>query len=173
MTHERFTQLYTENERGLYGFVYSLLPDRDAADDVIQAAMVQLWEHFEEYDSARPFFAWACQFTYRQVLMYRRRESTQRRFFSEATLELLSQDSPLDKDFQESRVEALKKCLNNLTDRQRNILHHRYAGDVPLTELSAQLGQSVNAIYKALERTRSSLVDCVNNKLAAEGHHEV
>ena len=56
MTHEKFTQLYTENERGLYGFVYSLLPNRNAADDVIQAAMVQLWEHFEEYDSARPFF---------------------------------------------------------------------------------------------------------------------
>ena len=105
--------------------------------------------------------------------MYRRRESTQRRFFSEATLELLSQDSPPDKDFQESRVEALKKCLNNLTDRQRNLLHHRYAGDVPLTELSAQLGQSVNAIYKSLERTRSRLADCVSNKLTAGGHYEI
>lgn len=166
MSHERFTQLYAEHEKALYGFVYSLMPDRNAADDVIQAAMTQIWEHLDDYDTVRPFFPWACRFAYRQVLMHRRREGRTRRFFSEATLELLSQDGPPDCDWEESRLAALQSCLSKLSDRQRELVHHRYTGDLPLTELAPRLGRSVSALYKSLERTRKSIADCVSEKLA-------
>ena len=173
MSQQRFTQLYSEHEMALYRFIWSLLPDRNAADDVIQAAMAQLWEHFEEYDDSRPFLPWASRFAYRQVLMHRRRESRQRRFFSETTMELLSEDSPPNDDLEGARMAALNACMSQLTDRQRQLIRHRYEGTVPIAELAGNLGQTVSALYKSLERTRRSLADCVSNKLTMEGFHEL
>lgn len=162
MSHERFTQLYAENEHALYGFVYSLMPDRNAADDVIQAAMSQLWEHFDQYDPTRRFLPWACRFAYRQVLMHRRSESTRRRFFSETTIELLSADASQTADSDKELMTALHSCRQQLTDHQRELLAHRYDGDMPITELADQLGRNVAALYKSLERIRKSLADCIS-----------
>lgn len=172
MSQQRFTDLYAANEMALYRFVWSLIPDRNIADDVIQAAMVQLWEHFDDYDDSRPFYPWACRFAYRQVLMSRRRESARRRFFSETTLELLSEDTPDDSAHEDRRLKALRSCYGELSDRQRELIRHRYSGDVPITQLAEQLGQAVSAIYKSLERTRKSLADCVNRKLTEERVYE-
>lgn len=172
MSQSGFTQLYSQNEHAIYGFVYSLLADRNAADDVMQDAMAQLWEHFEEYDPSRPFFPWACRFAYRQVLMRRRRESGRRRFFSESTLEKIAEESPQNRDWEESRLPALQGCLAQLTDRQRELIHHRYSGDIPLSQLADQIGRSVGALYKSLERIRRLLADCVQRKLVAEGIDE-
>ena len=172
MSQQRFNDLYAANEAALYRFIWSLVPDRNAADDVIQSAMTQLWEHFDEYDESRPFYPWACRFAYRQVLLSRRRESVRRRFFSEATLELLSEDAPRNVDWEEMRLSALRSCYSELSDRQQELLQHRYNGDVPIKQVADKFGQAVAAIYKSLERTRKSLADCVNRKLADEGLHE-
>lgn len=168
MSHDRFTKLYAESERALFGFVFSLTPDQNVAADIIQAAMIQIWEHFDEYDDSRPFLPWACQFAYRQVLMHRRRESTRRRYFSQATMELLSQDAPDNLHWEKERREALDSCFEHLSEQQQELISHRYWQDEPLTKLAERLGRSESAIYKALERTRKALADCIAKKLSTE-----
>ena len=166
--HDSFTQLYAKNEQQVYGFVFSLLHSRPDTDDVIQETMAQLWEHFGEYDRSRPFLPWACRFAYRNVLMHRRKESTRRTYLSEAVLESLAQDYPQDSDWEESRRRALRVCLSNLTAPQSDLVRARYETEESLIQIADRLGRSVNSLYKSLQRIRSRLVDCVEQRLSSE-----
>ena len=166
---ERFSALYADVERRLYSFVFSLVPDRNATDDILQSTMTQLWENFEDYDDSRPFYPWACRFAYRQVLMHRRRETSRHRFFSDTTIELLSKDYPTDDEWEESRKAALQSCMGKLADRQRELISHRYYSDLSISDLATRLGRNVNALYKSLERSRKALADCIRKQLGEEG----
>lgn len=162
---QEFTELYAAHEQGLYGFVYSLVYSRSDADDVIQETLTQLWEHFGEYDRSRPFFPWASRFAYRQVLMLRRRASSRRLYLSEEVLGTLSQEYPENSDWEESRRRALRSCLTKLTQRQSELLRHRYEAGHSLVEIAEQLSRPVNALYKSLQRIRANLVSCVQREL--------
>jgi len=116
---------YAAHEQRIYGFVFSLLHNRSDTDDGIQEAMAQLWEHFEDYDRAGPFFPWACRFAYRKVLMHRRREGARRIYLSEEALDALAQDYPGNPDWEESCRRALKSCMSKLTERQAELLAQR------------------------------------------------
>ena len=167
--HDLFTRLYVANEQAIYGFVYSLLHSRPDADDVIQETMAQLWEHFGEFDRARPFLPWANRFAYRQVLMHRRRESVRRVYLSDEVLQSLAEDYPAALDWEEARRRALKACLATLTDRQVELLKCRYESDESVIEMAERMGRTVNSLYKTLQRIRQMLVGCVERRLAVEG----
>jgi RNA polymerase sigma-70 factor, ECF subfamily len=164
-THESFTRLFVENERGIYGFVFSMLPSPTDADDVVQETMTQLWEHFEAYDPSRPFMPWACRFAYRQVLMHRRRKSVQRKFFSDVIVELLAAEYPTEEDWSEQRRAALRLCMAKLQDKERALIQHRYAEDIALTDLAKQSGRTVNSLYKSLQSIRRRLTECIMFRL--------
>lgn len=104
--------------------------------------------------------------------MHRRRETNRRRFFSESTLEKIADDAPADRDWEESRLPVLQGCLGQLTADQRELIQHRYHGEMPISDLADQLGRSVDALYKSLERIRKALADCVSRKLVMEGNDE-
>lgn len=166
--HDHFTKLYVAHEQAIYGFVFSLLQSHADADDVIQETMTQLWEHFGEFDTSRPFLPWANRFAYRRVLMHRRREGIRRIYLSEEVLESLAQDYPTEVDWEESRRRALKSCLAGLTTEQSELLQRRYESDESIVEIADRLGRTVNSLYKSLQRIRQSLVACVEMRLGTE-----
>ncbi len=168
-SQQRFRELFAESEAALYGFVYSLLPNRIDADDILQETLLLIWEHFDQYDPQRPFLPWACTYAYRQVLKHRRRERTHRRHFSEATIESLVADHPQQTEWQAAHREAAVHCVGRLSDEERRLIHARYFGDGKLTDLAETLGRSVNSLYKQLHRVRAKLADCVTRYLAREG----
>ena len=69
-----FTDQFVQNERALYGYVFSMVASHADTDDILQSTLIQLWENFKKYDPEPPFLPWAFRFSYRQVLMHRRRE---------------------------------------------------------------------------------------------------
>ena len=166
---KQFRELFAEAEPALYGFVYSLLPNRDDADDVVQEALLLLWEHFEEYDSQRPFLPWACTFVYRQVLKYRRTARMRGRVFSETTVDSLVAEHPQQSSWHEVHRQAVVHCVQALGEEDRQLVYLRYVEDDKLTDHAARLGRSVNALYKKLHRVRGKLARCVSKFLSREG----
>lgn len=68
----QFTDQFVQNERALYGYVFSMVANHADTDDIVQSTLIQLWENFEKYNPERPFLPWAFRFAYRQVLMHPR-----------------------------------------------------------------------------------------------------
>jgi RNA polymerase sigma-70 factor (ECF subfamily) len=166
-----FLRLFLQNERRLYAYILTLLPNRADADDVLQEASLVMWDKFEDEHPPADFVAWGCRIAYYKVLDFRKKRQRSRVFFSQALLERLAetaveQAATLQLD---ERREALEDCLAKLRPRDRDLLTRRFAEGATTQSTAAAVGRSADGIYKALARIRQALFDCVTRTLAAEG----
>ena len=67
------------------------------------------------------------------------------------------------------RSEALTRCLDELTDKARQIVRLRYVEGMRAIDIARQLNRQANAIYVALSRAYRALAECIERRLAEEG----
>ena len=59
--------LMTQNQRRIFGYLYTLVPDRHAAEDLLQETSLVICEKFHEFTTGTDFVAWACQIAWWRV----------------------------------------------------------------------------------------------------------
>jgi RNA polymerase sigma-70 factor (ECF subfamily) len=65
-------------------------------------------------------------------------------------------------------MEALRKCLETLSDHQRRMLDLRYAQKQSRAEMARLCQMSENGVKSLLQRIRASLAECIRKRLALE-----
>jgi RNA polymerase sigma-70 factor, ECF subfamily len=166
-----FLRLFLQNERRLFAYVLTLLPNRADADDVLQDASLVMWDKFDVRRPPDDFAAWGCRIAYYKVLDFLKAARRGRARLGRLMLERVGetaaeQAGPLQLD---DRREALAGCLEKLNTRDRDLLVRRFADGATTKSTSEDVGRSVEAVYKALAKIRQSLFDCVQRTLAREG----
>jgi RNA polymerase sigma-70 factor, ECF subfamily len=166
-----FLRLFLQNERRLYAYILTLLPNRADADDVLQEASLVMWDKFDEHNPPADFAAWGCRIAYFKVLDFYKKAQRSRVVFSQPMLERVAetaaeQAATLQLD---ARHEALDGCLGKLRPADRELLARRFAEGATTQSTAAEVGRSVDAVYKALAKIRQALFDCVTRTLAQEG----
>jgi RNA polymerase sigma-70 factor (ECF subfamily) len=166
-----FLRLFLQNERRLYAYILTLLPNRADADDVLQEASLVMWDKFDERHPPDDFAAWGCRIAYFKVLDFCKKSQRSRVRFSQQMLERVAetavgQAATLQLD---ERREALAGCIEKLTPGDRDLLTRRFAEGATTLSTAAAVGRSVDAVYKALAKIRQALFDCVTRALAQEG----
>jgi RNA polymerase sigma-70 factor (ECF subfamily) len=166
-----FLRLFLQNERRLYAYILSLLPNRTDADDVLQEVSLVMWDKFDEQHPPGDFTAWGCRIAYFKVLDFYKKSQRSRVRFSQAMLERIAetaieQAETLQLDV---RREALAACVEKLGPRDRDLLTRRFASGATTQSTAIQVGRSVDAVYKALAKIRQALFECVTRTLAQEG----
>ena len=162
---EAFVRLYAAHEKSLRRYVRTLLFQADAVDEVMQETAVALWRKFSEYDASRGFLSWAFQFAYYEVLKHRRQRQSLRRHFSDAAVEALAAEQSPTSAAPNDRQLAVARCLASLRESDRRTLLLRYEPNQTVRHMAEGLGQSVEQVYRALERIRRALVSCVERRL--------
>ncbi len=168
---KQFLRLFLQNERRLYAYILTLLPNRADADDVLQEASLVMWDKFDERNPPDDFAAWGCRIAYFKILDFCKKSQRNRARFSQVMLERVAetaagQAATLQLD---ERREALAGCIEKLTPSDRDLLARRFAEGATTQSTAAQVGRSVDAVYKALAKIRQALFDCVTRTLAQEG----
>jgi RNA polymerase sigma-70 factor (ECF subfamily) len=166
-----FLRLFLQNQRRLYAYVLTLLPNRADADDVFQEVSLVLWDKFDDARPPDDFAAWGCRIAYFKVLDFSKKRQRGRVTFSQGMLErigetAIEQSAALQLD---ERREALTGCLDKLAHRDRDLLALRFAEGASVQSTAAQTGRSADAVYKALARIRRALFDCVTRALVMRG----
>ncbi|MCI0541441.1 MAG: sigma-70 family RNA polymerase sigma factor [Verrucomicrobiales bacterium] len=169
VSSDDFAALYSKCHLELLRYVLTLLPDRHQAEDVVQETARLLWQKFDEYDAARPFWPWARKFAYLEVLKVRKREAIRMKYFSDELVEQLAEERVAHERDLTAQREALSACLDKLDEPARELLMNRYSGKVPLNALAEQQGISANTLYLVMHRIRQKLIECVNRTLRSEG----
>src|SRR5262249_31597837 len=146
-----FLRLFLQNERRLYAYILTLLPNRADADDVLQETSLVMWDKFDEHHPPTDFIAWARRVAYYKVLDYykttRRLRARLSRLFLERVAETAGEQAcVLQLD---DRREALAGCIEKLTRRDRELLAHRLAEAATTQTTSHPAGRAVDAAYKA------------------------
>ncbi|MFN7564851.1 MAG: sigma-70 family RNA polymerase sigma factor [Prosthecobacter sp.] len=167
--HADFLRLYVEHEPSLRGFVRSLVPTLEDANDVMQEVAMALWKRFGSLDAPENFRRWAFGVARLEALEFLRKKSRDRHVFGEDLLAQLADDAEEMADqFVEER-KALDVCLQKLPSDQRSLVEAAYAPGVRMDELATRIGRTAMAVYKSLHRIRMMLTDCTKRELSKEG----
>ena len=156
---------FSQAEPALRAFVRSLLPGWGEVDEVMQETSLVLWRKFDQYDPATPFLRWACVVARFEALKMRRRHARDRHVFDEDLLALLADEAEQETDLLERQRHALNRCMEKLPDRQRHLVCAAYAGDATMKEVAARTGCTPTSLYKAVNRVRSQLLECMQRSL--------
>jgi RNA polymerase sigma-70 factor (ECF subfamily) len=163
-----FHRLFVENQRRLFGFVLTLLPRFDEAEEVFQSICVVLLGKFDAFEPGTSFIRWACQIAKYEVLNYRRRSRREHFIFNECEIELLAERRLEMEPVIEDRRLALRHCLQKLRPEDQRLLQVRYAGNCNTRVAAERLRMQENTVYKALQRIRRALRRCIDARLAQE-----
>lgn len=167
--NEEFVRLYAKDEGRLRRYVGALVPAMADVDDILQETAIALMRKFDQYDSAQPFFNWACRFALYEVLQHRKRAKTRRHHFSDEVIEAIAAEYQQHQQLSDQRKRALAGCLHKLEDQDRRLVELRYFSEETVESLAHRIEEPVTKLYRSLARIRYVLAACVRKSLAAEG----
>lgn len=162
--HERFTRLLIKHEPALLRCVLVAVPNRADARDILQECSVALWRRFSDYDEARPFVPWALGFVRIEIRRFLRKSQNQVQL-TEKAAELLLRDAEANASELDVREQHLAHCLDRLPTEQQSLINGYYREEHSVGVLSHRSGQTVDAVYKMLQRIRHALHDCIDARM--------
>jgi RNA polymerase sigma-70 factor (ECF subfamily) len=161
--------LITRHQRRIFSYIYTLVPSRADADDILQETCLVICEKFDEFEPGTDFVAWACQIAYWRVKYARQKFARSKVFFSQDVMDSVAATAGGMNTELDARHEALSNCLQKLNTRDREFLLTRYEAGGGVREAARRTGRSLAAAYKALTRIRKLLFDCVTQQLENQG----
>jgi len=161
--------LMTQHQRRIFGYIYTLVPHRADAEDLLQETSLIICEKFDQFREGTDFVAWACQIAYWRVRYSRQKFARSKLVFNQEIVDALAQTAAEMQEEMNDRHIALADCLRKLHTRDRELLLTRYEPGCGVEEAARRSGRSLEAAYKALTRLRKLLFDCVTNQLTPGG----
>lgn len=160
--------LMTQHQRRIFAYIYTLVPDRHDADDILQETSMVICEKFDDFTIGTDFVAWACQIAYWQVRAARQKFARSKVIFDQEIVDAIAQTAAEMREETSARHEALARCLQKLHPRDRELVLNRYQPGSSVEDAAQRTGRTLEAAYKALGRLRKLLLDCVTNQLALD-----
>jgi RNA polymerase sigma-70 factor, ECF subfamily len=172
-----FARLFAKYDRWLFAYLVTLLGNPAHAEEVFQEVCVVVWRLYDQFELGTDFVKWVSVIAHNQVRKFRRSAKRTGFTLSEETCELLATDAERRADLFDFRRDALRTCLGKLPGGDRQLVQRCYGdhslGDAESKDsfksVAEEIGRPVNTVYKALNRIRRSLHECIDRTLAAEG----
>ena len=154
----------------LLTYARSLLGNFAAAEDAVQEAMIVVMNKHDQFQEGTSILAWCRSIVRLEVLR------AKRRYQQDVSLVQRLLDDAVDAAFDEfqinrkhdestSRRDAIRHCLEKITDRGRAVLNSRFTDELGYKQIGDRLGMTVEAVRKALFRTKKRLHSCVESRL--------
>jgi len=161
-----FLDLYAKYQRQLYVFIRGHVPLRSDIDDVFQDASRVLWEKFDQYQAGSDFGSWAFAVVRLQLLKYYESQDRLTHLLNPEIASLVAKELVEVSRSADTRVEALRGCIEKLLPRDQLLLKQRYDSARSVKELADKLQRTESAVYKTLQKIHDGLFDCVKATLS-------
>ena len=155
-------ELFLMHEMALRAFIFALVPNFTAAQDILQETFVTATQKADDFEPGTNFLGWVTTIARYKVL-----ESARERKFVALTpeaAEALCTSEPAT--IEDPRLDILARCFEELSPRARKVVEQRYQNEHSAPEIAELIGSTVDAVYVVLSRARQALRDCVQRKLA-------
>lgn len=155
--------LINRHQSRLFGFIFSKIQDRDAADDVFQDTFIKVIRTLKRgnYNEQGKFLPWVMRISHNLIIDYFRKNSRMPKFRSKNEFDIFSIISDDSLNIENKMVDAqienhIRILLDELPDEQRAVIKMRIYQDMSFKEISESTGVSINT---ALGRMRYGLIN--------------
>lgn len=163
--HDAFVLQIIDAQSKLYAYILSLTLDRELARDLLQQTNLVLLEKEDDFMPGTSFSSWSCKVAFYEVLSDRRDRRRDRLMFNDELLSMIALQTESNIGDIDQRADALRACLKQLTNEQRQLIAARYGPGGSVAEIAASASKTPGAISAALHRIRATLADCVTKRL--------
>lgn len=166
----KFLSVFTQHRNQLYSYIYSLLPQRDDAEDVFQRTSLILWKKFSDYDDSCSFFSWACGVAFYEVKNFIRVAQRKRLQFQDDLIQQLADERAVIPQLQfNQRASALQDCIQKLKQRDQDLVNQIYRDQTSVKEAADTAGAAIQTLYNRLNQIRRQLTLCIDRTLSYAG----
>jgi RNA polymerase sigma-70 factor (ECF subfamily) len=166
------TRQFIGQRHELLAFIYGLMRDWDAAEEILQEVWIRLAEAERRGTTVESVPKW-CRGVARNLILHHWREKRSPHVVTDSRITELAERAFEEHDSAEAvwsaRRSWLYDCMESLPARSRQLLHLKYVEGLRVAQMADRLEQSQDAILKALSRLRQALADCVRRRQAIEG----
>ena len=167
---DAFARLFAKHDRWLFSYLVTLTASPAHAEEVFQEVCVIVWRMYDQFELGTDFVKWVSVIAHNQVRKFRREAKRTGFQLSEVTCERLAADAARGADLFDFRRDALRQCLGKLTTGDRQLVQRCYSDSTAsFKTIAEEVGRPVNTVYKALNRIRRALQQCIDRSLSAEG----
>ena len=116
-SRKRLMALMTRHQRRIYSYIYTLVPNRPDADDILQETSLVICEKFDEFEAGTDFVAWACQIAYWRVRYARQKFARGKVMFNQDVLDAVAKTAGTMVEELDKRHEALNiACKSSIRE---------------------------------------------------------
>tara|TARA_B100000809_G_scaffold183305_1_gene181127 strand:- start:1161 stop:1676 length:516 start_codon:yes stop_codon:yes gene_type:complete len=163
-----FEMIVGEHRTTVFGLLFSLLRDRDLAEDLTQETFVVLLKKIDDIDVSQPILPWLLTTARNLAANAQRRRNLENTIFlrGQTAIEVWGQlgDSMLGADW-DDRLSALRECREGLSAPQKEAVDLFYDRGYGCEKIATALDAAASAIHNRLTRARKALFECIQNKL--------
>jgi RNA polymerase sigma-70 factor (ECF subfamily) len=154
---------FAEHRSWLRSIVLARLGETQAAEEVLQEVALAVIANRAPLADPEKLAPWLYQIAVRQSLLYRRKHGRRRKLIDRYAERYQPTDednrtlSPLDWLLAEERAELFRQAMEQLSERDREVLLLKYDHGWSYRKISQQLGLSESAVEARLHRARHRL----------------
>ena len=165
---EIFSNLVRTHQASLRAFVRALGAEETWVDDIAQEVFLVAFRNYSKFDPAADFGKWLRGIARNLVANERRKGARHTRLLPAVMVDVLLNQTPEATTYEHEPhdlMPAMRECVDQLPQRSRELLHHRYADGETATQLAERLRTRAEAVRQSLVRIRATIKTCVERKL--------
>ena len=120
--HASFVALFVKNQRRIYGYILTVVPNCNEADDLFQQTSLVLWEKAAEFRPEGDFVRWACGVALNVIRNYRVKKRRDRHWFSYEMMARIADVRAEKSEWLDRMSAALGACMDELAPFDRELL---------------------------------------------------
>jgi RNA polymerase sigma-70 factor (ECF subfamily) len=163
-----------QNRRWLLAYVYTVVGDAAAAEDIVQDVFSIAYAKRAEFRTGLPFGAWLRGIARNVALRHLERRARAPLLAGDDTAlwdaldrrAAALEQAHLVPGFEADRLDALRACLETLADKARRLLVGRYREGLSFPALGRLCGLTTASVPVVLHRARMTLGECIRRKTA-------
>ncbi len=164
---ERFTALLMANQRRIYGYILSLVPNPSDADDILQETALIMCKKFSEYKADTSFHSWAIKISYFTIVNFNRKKQRRSVKLRDDIFRMIANaQQEIHSDNYSERADSLKSCTEALKPKDREIIDLHFNKGLKVVDIAQQVGRSADTLYKSISRIIIILRQCIQKKLS-------
>lgn len=160
---EVFDTLVSRHQNKLYNYIYSVVKDKDATDDIFQDTFIKVINVLRSgtYREEGKFVQWITRIAHNLIIDYFRKEQKFKYIRSNEEVDIFEIINTYEDSIETTLIKKqihkdVKKLIKQLPEEQRRVLIMRHYADMSFKEIAEKTGVSINT---ALGRMRYALLN--------------
>ena len=153
-----------DHQVGLRAYIRALGVEDAWVDDLAQEAFIVAYRRLGDFDPDGDFGRWLRGIARHLAANERHKDARRARLLPMAVAEVLLDREGPDASGSAALVPIMKECVDQLPERNRDLLRRRYAGTETADALARELRVKADAVRQTLQRIRIAVKRCIERK---------